>query len=225
MATVVPCPSRATSPASSPASASASATPSTTPRDWSRVVGTLAVVRRPPAIRATSVKVPPTSTPTIARIGQEYAPPVTLHRHHSNEASAGDRGRGLGLAQRDRIGLVTGVYARLYALNGLGADGCGPPTAPQALDRISAYAPELGAEIEGIAAGSGLAGRDDRGAERPHRAARRRRRASARPSPVSARRRPRGRRSGSRPGTGTTSWPRAGSCGRSSIPTAAASRP
>jgi len=80
---------------------------------------------------------------------------VTLHRHHSNEASAGDRGRGLGIAQRDRIGLVSGVYARLFALNGLGAADV-TRHGLQALDRISAYAPELGTEIEGIAAGSRL---------------------------------------------------------------------
>src|SRR4029079_2657196 len=80
----------------------------------------LAVVSRPPATSATSVNVPPTSTPTIARIAQEYAAPVTLHRHFSAEAADGDRGRALGAAQRDRIALVTGVYARLYALNGLG---------------------------------------------------------------------------------------------------------
>lgn len=80
---------------------------------------------------------------------------MTIDRHLSTEASPGDRGRGLGLAQRDRIGLVTGVYSRLYALNGLG------PTdvarfGLQAIDRISAFAPDLGTEIEGIAAGSGL---------------------------------------------------------------------
>lgn len=81
--------------------------------------------------------------------------PVTLHRHHSSEASAGDRGRGLGRAQRDRIGLVTDVYARLYALNGLGEADV-TRYGVEALDRISAYAPDLGTEIEGIAAGSGL---------------------------------------------------------------------
>jgi isopenicillin-N N-acyltransferase like protein len=92
----------------------------------------------------------------MARIGQEYAPPVTLHRHFSAEASDGDRGRALGAAQRERIELVTGVYARLFALNGLGAaDVAG--LGVQALERITAFAPELGAEIEGIAAGSGQA--------------------------------------------------------------------
>jgi isopenicillin-N N-acyltransferase-like protein len=80
---------------------------------------------------------------------------VSLHRHLSTEATPGDRGRALGLAQRERIGLVTDVYARLHALNGLGpADVAG--LGAQSLDRIAAYAPELGTEIEGIAAGAGL---------------------------------------------------------------------
>jgi isopenicillin-N N-acyltransferase-like protein len=101
------------------------------------------------------VNVPPTSTPTIARIGQEYAAFVTLHRHFSAEAGAGDRGHALGAAQRERIRLVTGVYARLHALNGLG-DADVAALGVQALDRISAFAPELAGEIEGIASGSGL---------------------------------------------------------------------
>ena len=79
---------------------------------------------------------------------------MTLHRHFSAEASDGDRGRALGAAQRDRIALVTGVYARLYALNGLGAADV-TRFGIQALERIGAFAPELGTEIEGIAAGSG----------------------------------------------------------------------
>ena len=73
----------------------------------------------------------------------------------STEASPGDRGRALGLAQRDRIGLVTDVYARLYALNGLGPAEVAR-FGRQAVDRIAVYWPELGTEIEGIAAGSGL---------------------------------------------------------------------
>ena len=80
---------------------------------------------------------------------------MTVHRHLSTEATPGDRGRALGLAQRDRIGLVTDVYARLFSLNGLGAAEIAR-FGEQALDRIAAYSPELGTEIEGIAAGSGL---------------------------------------------------------------------
>jgi isopenicillin-N N-acyltransferase like protein len=80
---------------------------------------------------------------------------VTLDRHFSAEASPGDRGRALGAAQRERIEMATGVYARLFALNGLGdADVAG--LGAQALDRIAAFAPELGTEIEGIAVGCGL---------------------------------------------------------------------
>jgi isopenicillin-N N-acyltransferase like protein len=80
---------------------------------------------------------------------------VTLHRHFSAEASAGDRGRALGAAQRERIELSVGIYARLFALNGLG-DADVAALGGQALDRIAEFAPELGTEIEGIAAGSGL---------------------------------------------------------------------
>ena len=79
---------------------------------------------------------------------------MTLHRHFSAEASDGDRGRALGTAQRERIELVAGVYARLFAMNGLGAADVAA-LGGQALGRIAAFAPELGAEIEGIAAGSG----------------------------------------------------------------------
>ncbi len=71
VATVVPWPRWATSPAPRPASASASRTPAITPTEWSAtVVATLAVTSLPPATRATSVNVPPTSTPTIARIAR-----------------------------------------------------------------------------------------------------------------------------------------------------------
>jgi isopenicillin-N N-acyltransferase like protein len=80
---------------------------------------------------------------------------VGLHRHFSSDASAADRGRGLGVAQRDRIALVTDVYARLYALNGLGAADVAR-LGGQALERIAAFAPELGDEVEGIANGCGL---------------------------------------------------------------------
>jgi isopenicillin-N N-acyltransferase-like protein len=80
---------------------------------------------------------------------------VTLHRHFSAEAGDGDRGRALGAAQRDRIRAATEVYSRLFALNGLGAADVARHGA-DALDRIGAFAPELGTEIEGIAAGSGL---------------------------------------------------------------------
>ena len=80
---------------------------------------------------------------------------MALHRHFSAEAAAGDRGRALGAAQRERISRSVGVYARLHALNGLG-DADVAALGIQALERISAFAPELGSEIEGIAAGSGL---------------------------------------------------------------------
>ena len=62
---------------------------------------------------------------------------MTVHRHLSTEATPGDRGRALGLAQRDRIGLVADVYARLFSLNGLGGADI-TRFGGQALDGIAA---------------------------------------------------------------------------------------
>ncbi len=63
MATVVPCANAATSSGSAPSAAQ----PASTPSDWSRgVEGTLAMRIRPSGATATtSVKVPPTSTPSL----------------------------------------------------------------------------------------------------------------------------------------------------------------
>ena len=81
---------------------------------------------------------------------------MSIPEHHSTEASPGDRGRGLGAAQRERIAAASEVYLRLFELNGLGEEEvlC---LGRQALTRIGEFAPELGEEIEGIATGSGLA--------------------------------------------------------------------
>ena len=105
----------------------------------------------------------------------------------STEASAGDRGRALGLAQRDRIGLVTGRLRAALRPERARRRRMWRATGREALDRISAYAPELGDRDRGHRGRIGPPRRDDRRAERPHRAAGRRRRASARPSPASAR--------------------------------------
>jgi isopenicillin-N N-acyltransferase-like protein len=79
-----------------------------------------------------------------------------IPHHHSTETSPGDRGRGLGEAQRERIGRVADVYLRLFAT----AAGLDEPAVrrfgSEALDRIGAVAPELAEEIEGMAAGSGI---------------------------------------------------------------------
>ena len=45
------------------------------------------------------------------------------------------------MAQRDRIGLVADVYARRFALNGLGAADVAR-LGSQGLDRIAAHSPE-----------------------------------------------------------------------------------
>lgn len=77
-----------------------------------------------------------------------------LPRHHSTEATAGDRGLGLGRAHGDRIHGALATYEQLFA-------GCGLPTpevaalGDQALERIGELDPDLRDEIEGIAAGSG----------------------------------------------------------------------
>src|SRR3954451_11584265 len=93
--------------------------PSAMPRDWSSgVEDTLAVVNRPSCRIATSVNVPPMSTPISAATGQGYALAVAeIPFHHSTEAAAGDRGRALGEAQRERVTRTADVYVRLFAVS------------------------------------------------------------------------------------------------------------
>ena len=81
---------------------------------------------------------------------------MSIPEHHSAEAGPGDRGRGLGAAQHDRIAAASEVYLRLFELNGLSEQEV-LDLGRQALTRIGEFAPELGEEIEGIAAGSELA--------------------------------------------------------------------
>src|ERR1041385_6346842 len=81
---------------------------------------------------------------------------VSIPAHHSTEATPGDRGRGLGAAQADRIAATADVYLRLFRLKGL-EQGEVLEFGAQALDRIGAFSPELSDETAGIAAGSGLA--------------------------------------------------------------------
>ena len=71
VATVVPCPRWPSASGASPACSSARSTPSITARDWSStVVGSFTAVSRPSCTSATSVNVPPTSTPASVRIAQ-----------------------------------------------------------------------------------------------------------------------------------------------------------
>ncbi len=81
---------------------------------------------------------------------------VEIPRHHSTEATARDRGAGLGRAQAERIGQMCEVYDRLFET----AAGLGPADVRghggQAMEVIAGWAPELADEIEGIAAGSGI---------------------------------------------------------------------
>ena len=148
---------------------------------------------------------------------------MSIPAHHSTEATPGDRGRGLGAAQADRIAAIADVYLRLFRLKGLDqGDVLG--FGAEALDRIGVFSPELYDEIAGIAAGSGLApeligalnartellaaGRGECST------------IACLGTATSSRR----HRSASRPGTGTTSSRTAGCAGRSTIPTAIASR-
>ena len=81
---------------------------------------------------------------------------MTVVRHRSAPAAPADRGREFGRAQSERVALVADVYARLFAiLAGLDAAAV-RRLGGAALERIAATAPDLAAEIEGIAAGSGL---------------------------------------------------------------------
>jgi hypothetical protein len=140
---------------------------SITPRDWSStVVGTFAVVSRPSWTSATSVNVPPTSTPTSARVGRIEIlrkplpfvddPGMSIPVHHSTEPLPGDRGLGLGRAQAERIAGTCDVYLRLFKHTaGLEPDDV-TRLGGEALKRIGDYAPYLADEIEGIASGSGV---------------------------------------------------------------------
>jgi len=81
---------------------------------------------------------------------------MSIPEHHSSEAAPGDRGRGLGVAQRDRIGRTADLYLRLFATKA----GLDPETVigfgGEAQTAIAAVAPALADEIEGIADGAGL---------------------------------------------------------------------
>jgi len=80
---------------------------------------------------------------------------VSIPAHHSTESAAGDRGRGLGAAQAERIAANCDIYLRLFHVTaGLSRDEV-MSFGGEVLDRIAAFAPELADEIAGIASGSG----------------------------------------------------------------------
>jgi isopenicillin-N N-acyltransferase like protein len=80
---------------------------------------------------------------------------VTLARHHSREASPGDRGLALGRAQRDPIANTMSVYLRLFAEDrGLTREAVAARGA-EVGERLSELRPDLVEEIAGIAAGAG----------------------------------------------------------------------
>ncbi len=82
---------------------------------------------------------------------------MSIPFHHSTEGRPGDRGRGLGAAQAERIESNWRIYARLFDVAaGLTEDDVRRLGA-EAFERIGGFAPELAEEIEGIAAGSGRA--------------------------------------------------------------------
>lgn len=80
---------------------------------------------------------------------------VSIPFHHSTEAQPGDRGRGLGEAQADRIASNLSTYARLFEVTAGLTDADVRRFGAEAFDRIGEFAPELAEEIEGIAQGSG----------------------------------------------------------------------
>jgi isopenicillin-N N-acyltransferase-like protein len=82
---------------------------------------------------------------------------MDIPRHHSTEATAGDRGRAFGQAQSERIAQTADVYLRLFHTNaGLERDRV-LALGGEAIERIGKFSPQLADEIEGIAEGSGVA--------------------------------------------------------------------
>jgi isopenicillin-N N-acyltransferase like protein len=82
---------------------------------------------------------------------------VTAILHHRSAAQEPrDRGRELGAALEERIVATADVYRRLF---GLRSAACGTDIVQmgaEAMEAITSWAPALGEEIEGIAAGCGL---------------------------------------------------------------------
>jgi isopenicillin-N N-acyltransferase-like protein len=78
-----------------------------------------------------------------------------IAHHIAREATPADRGRGLGERFAGEIATTLATYGRLFEqVAGLGGDEVAR-LGGRALERIAAWSPGLGAEIEGIAAGAG----------------------------------------------------------------------
>ena len=143
--------------------------------------------------------------------------------HHSTESTPRDRGRGLGVAQSERIAAVVEIYERLFQHTAqIGPDEM-RRLGGSAMEVIQGWAPDLGEEIEGIAAGSGhdvavIAAMN----ARTEILAAGRGECSTVACLGNARRT--ASRSASRRGTGTTTSPGAGWCGGSTTPTGGGSR-
>jgi isopenicillin-N N-acyltransferase like protein len=80
---------------------------------------------------------------------------VSIPHHHSTEATPGDRGRGLGAAQADRIASNAEIYLRLFNVTAGITEAEVLAFGADALVRIAEHAPDLADEIAGIASGSG----------------------------------------------------------------------
>src|SRR5215210_4877487 len=76
--------------------------------------------------------------------------------HRSTERLPGDRGRGFGRAQRDRVRACWDAYRSLFALLAGVGDDDARRLGGSALASVAEWAPELAEEIDGIAAGAGL---------------------------------------------------------------------
>jgi isopenicillin-N N-acyltransferase like protein len=79
-----------------------------------------------------------------------------IPHHNSVERAPGDRGAGLGLAERDRVRQTVAIYLRLFSERAELDEPAVRALGREALERIDRVAPELGEEIQGIAAGSGV---------------------------------------------------------------------
>jgi isopenicillin-N N-acyltransferase-like protein len=106
-------------------------------------------------VREGAADVDPDQRSHRARI-EAYPAGMSIPEHHSTEASPGDRGRGFGAAQSDRIASTGEIYLRLFETSAGLSEPEVRELGAEALGRIGEFAPALADEIEGIADGSGV---------------------------------------------------------------------